>query len=142
MNYTGSERMYFRLQGNGGTLDWAFNLGKEKASKSRINLNDQKFYDFQHTETHFEDFKQNIILRILDGHIQIIHDQKGAEYFPPSYVEDDRIIKTSFKTLKISGENSWNNPQKWTVQPIEIVSGHCFSNDHVCRQLFQHFFLL
>ena len=90
LNYTGSERMYFRLQGNGSTLDWVFNLGKEKASKSRINLGNEKFYDFQHTKTHFEDFKQNIILRILDGHIQIIHDQKGVDYFPPKYVEDDR----------------------------------------------------
>ena len=131
--------MYFRLQGNGGTLDWVFNLGKEKGSKSRINLNDQKFYDYQHTKTHFEDFKQNIILRILDGHIQIIHDQKGAEYFPPSYVEDDRIIKISFKTLKISGENF---PRNWTIQPIEIVSGHCFSHDHVSCQLFQLLFSL
>ena len=130
--------MYFRLKGNGGTLDWSFNLGKEKASKSRINLNSQLFYDYQHTKTHFEDFKQNIILRILNGHIQIIHDQKGAEYFPPSYVEDDRIIKASFKTLKISGEN---NPQKWTIQPIEIVSGHCFSHDYVSCQLFQHLFI-
>ena len=51
----------------------------------------------------------------------------------------DRIIKTSFKTLKISGENM---PRDWTIQPIEIVSGHCFSHDHVCSQLFQHFFLL
>ena len=137
LNYTGSERMYFRLLG--GTLDWVFNLGKDSASKSRINLNGQKFYDHHHTPKHFEDFKQNIILRILDGRIQIIHDQKGTEYFPPNYVqvEDDRIIKTSFETLKISGEDF---PRNWTIQPIEILSGHCFSHEYVCFQLFQHLF--
>jgi len=120
LNYTGSERMYFRLKRT--NLDWTFNLGRHKASKSRINLNSKKFYDFQHTKKHFEDFKQSIILRILDGQIQIFHDQTGANYLSPKYVMHEKIIKTDFKTLKISGENS---PREWKIQPIEILSGHC-----------------
>ena len=42
----------------------------------------KKIYDFQHPKKFFDDFNQNLILRILDGRIQIIHDNKGMEYYP------------------------------------------------------------
>ena len=129
LNYTGSERMYFRLKGT--NLDWTFNLGRHKASKSRINLNSKKFYDFQHTKKHFDDFKQNIILRILDGQIHIIHDQTGANYFLSEYVIHENILKADFKALKISGEKS---PREWKIQPVEILSGHCrFSSAFILK---------
>lgn len=111
--------MYFRLKDT--NLDWTFNLGRHKASKSRINLNNKKFYDFQHTKELFDDFKQHIVLRILDGQIQIFHDQTGVDYFSSKHVEHENILKANFKTLKISGDKS---PRKWKIQPIEILSGH------------------
>ena len=128
--------MYFRLKGT--NLDWTFYLGRHKASKSRINLNSKKFYDFQHTKKHFDDFKQNIILRILDGQIHIIHDQTGANYFLSEYVIHENILKADFKALKISGEKS---PREWNIQPVEILSGHCrFSSAFIFKLISYAYF--
>ena len=128
--------MYFRLKGT--NLDWIFNLGRHKASKSRINLNNKKFYDFQHTKELFDDFKQHIVLRILDGQIQIFHEQTGANYFSTKHVEHENIVKADFESLKISGENS---PREWKIQPVEILSGHCrFSSAFILKLISYAYF--
>ena len=116
--------MCLRLRGLGDNLVWAFGLGRDKSTKSIVNLNGKKFDDFQHKKKYFDDFKQNAILRILDGHIQIIHDQKGRYYFPKS-VEDKRIIKNNFRIFEIAGMKT---PQNWTFHPVEIISGYCATN--------------
>ena len=112
--------MHFRLKGSGGQLNWAFHLGREQSTKSIIKLNGDNYYDFQHSKRYFDDFKESTILRILDGQIEIIHDQDGRKYFAPKYVQDNRIIKNNFRILEISGDIL---ARKWTIQPIEIVSG-------------------
>ena len=103
---------------------WSLFLGFADGSKStayKINhalkkRNVNKLYDFQHPKEYFDDYKENLVLRVLDSRIQVFHDQKGLHYFPTKYLTNDKIKKAQFKLLNI-----WH--QNWTIQPIEIKSG-------------------
>ena len=107
--------------------DWVFHLGSEKGSKSKIlkfkNLNYEKLYDFQHPKEYFDDFKQNLVLRILDGRIQIYHDLKGNEYFPSGYVIDYTIKKANAKFLIVISLYGDSSAHDWTIQRVGINSG-------------------
>ena len=112
------------------SFDWVFNLGSKEGSKSTIlklidqeNVKFKVLYDFQHRKEHFDDFKQNLVLRILDGRIQIFHDLVGTEYFPSEYVIDSSIKKASFKFLKVLSIYGYTTAQNWTIQRVEINSG-------------------
>ena len=72
-----------------------------KLKNSKNSKKFEKLYDFQHPKEYFDDFKQNLVLRILDGRIQIFHNLKGNEYFPSEYVIDDMIKKANVKTLTV-----------------------------------------
>ena len=104
-------------------FDWSFQLGNEKGSKSKIANYYEKLYDFQHPKQYFDDFKQNLVLRILDGRIQIYHDQKGNEYFPSEYVIDDTIKKANAKILTVISLNGDSSAHDWTIQRVGINSG-------------------
>ena len=80
-------------------------------------------YDFQHPKEYFDDFKQNLVLRILDGRIQIYHDLKGNEYFPSKYVIDDTIKKANAKFLAVISTYGDSSAHNWTIQRVGINSG-------------------
>ena len=90
------------------------------------NNKNEKLYDFQHLKEYFDDFKQNLILRVLDGHIQIFHNLNGAEYFPSKYIQDDKIEKESLKSLKIISTYGATSGQNWTIERVEINSGYFY----------------
>ena len=108
--------------------DWVFHLGSKKGSESKIikfnNNKNEKLYDFQHLKEYFDDFKQNLVLRVLDGGIQIFHNLNGAEYFPSKYIQDDKIKKESLKSLKIISTFGVTSGQNWTIQRVGINSGY------------------
>ena len=104
--------------------DWVFHLGSDKGSKSKIlKFKNRKLYDFQHPKEYFDDFKQNLVLRILDGRIQIFHDLKGNEYFPSEYVTDDTIKKANAKKLTVQSFYNDSSAHDWTIQRVGINSG-------------------
>ena len=80
-------------------------------------------YDFQHPKEYFDDFKQNLVLRILDGRIQIFHDLKGNEYFPSEYVIHDTIKKADAKLLEVLSDYGDSSAHDWTIQRVGINSG-------------------
>ena len=80
-------------------------------------------YDFQHPKEYLDDFKQNLVLRILDGRIQIFHDLKGHEYFPSEYVIDDTIKKANAKMLTVASFYNDSSAHNWTIQRVGINSG-------------------
>ena len=122
MNYSGSQRLYLYFLSSADNFSTAyFHLGKSKGSKSEMYLGYKTIYDFQHPKTFFDDFNQNLILRILDGRIQIIHDKKGMEYYPSK--ENDLIKKEIFTNLTILSFSEDRSPKNWTIQPVQIQSG-------------------
>ena len=118
------------LQGSLDGFRQCYWLGVDQGSKSKIyrydlgkNFEFKKLYDFQHPRKYFDDFKQNLVLRILDGRIQIFHDKKGLSYFPSEYVGDDKIRKasiTSLVTVSYFDDTIDNNS---TIQRVQIESG-------------------
>ena len=104
--------------------DWVFHLGSDKGSKSKIlKFKNRKLYDFQHPKEYFDDFKQNLVLRILDDRIQIYHDQKGTEYFSSEYVIDDTIKKANAKFVTVISTYGDSSAHNWTIQRVGIDSG-------------------
>ena len=83
----------------------------------------EKLYDFQHPKEYYDDFKQNLVLRILDGRIQIFHDLKGNEYFPSEYAIDDTIKKANAKSLRVISFYNDSSAHNWTIQRVGINSG-------------------
>ena len=123
MKNEGSSEFRFWLRG------FQFNIGIDHGSKSQIFTDEnvkqryEKLFEFQHPKKYFDDFKQNLILRILDGRIQIFHDLKGLSYFSSEYVTDDKIKKANINLLRIESESSGESIQRWTIQRVEIKSG-------------------
>ena len=122
MNYSGSQRLHLYFLSSADNFSVAFfHLGKSEGSKSEMYLGYKKIYDFQHPKKFFDDFNQNLILRILDGRIQIIHDKKGMEYFPSK--ENNLIKKESITYLTILSFSEDSSAKNWTIQPVQIQSG-------------------
>ena len=125
----GSNNFWLKLTRFDGKRVWDFFLGIDHGSKSQIFTDENvkqrydKLFEFQHPKKYFDDFKQNIILRVLDERIQIFHDRKGLNYFPSEYVTDDKIKKPSIKSLTIQSDSSGKSIQRWTIQRVEIKSG-------------------
>ena len=119
MKNEGSSEFRFWLRGS----LFQFNIGIDHGSKSQIFTYGDKLYEFQHPKKYFDDFKQNLILRVLDGRIQIFHDLKGLNYFSSEYVTDDKIKKANINLLRIESESSGKSIQRWTIQRVEIKSG-------------------
>lgn len=131
MNFTDSERIELCLHGSVDGFRHCYWLGFDQGSKSKIyrynlgkNFKYEKLYDFQHSRKYFDDFKQNLVLRILDGRIQIFHDQKGWSYFPSEYVRDDKIRKASITSLVAYSLFDGTIDNNSTIQRVQIESGY------------------
>ena len=122
MDYSGSQslQLFFLSSFNNVSAAY-FHLGKSEGSKSEMYLGYKKIYDFQHPKKFFDDFNQNLILRILDGRIQIIHDKKGMEYYPSK--ENNLIKKEKITYLTILSFSKHRSAKNWTIQPVQIQSG-------------------
>ena len=121
MNYSGSQTLLLFLSSSDKFFAAYFHLGESEGSKSEMYLGYNKIYDFQHPKKFFDDFNQNLILRILDGRIQIIHDKKGMEYYPSK--ENNLIKKEKITYLTISSFSKHRYAKNWTIQPVQIQSG-------------------